>query len=188
MRNTPLSLRLSTLGAGFITVALLSSCGSPSQPTAPTANPSGTAAPATAHSTPGATQAAGGSACLVGSWTATGETQGATNIGGAGQTYVFEADGTATQSYAGSAPLDGHTYAGIATATYILHPSDPAAPSGTITLTYVAGTVTITINGVTTKVPLHPATFNWTCRSDNAALSVDEPLGTVTVSLTRTSG
>jgi hypothetical protein len=121
----------------------------------------------------------------VGSWTATDETHGGTNVGGAGQTYVFNSNGTADQSYAGSTPIAGHTYDGTASATYTLTPSSTTATSGSITISYVSGNVTVSVGGTTTKIPLAPATFNWTCNGSTAVLSANTAAGTYNVNLTR---
>ena len=145
--------------------------------TAPTGDTTTTTGTTSTTATTSTTGSNGSSPCLVGSWVATGETEHGASVGGAGQTYVFNSNGTATQSYNNSAMLVNRVWRGTASGTYSLSPSTPSATSGTIDLSFVQGDVTI--NGQ--SFPLEPATFNWSCDQSAATLSVNTAAVVVTL-------
>jgi hypothetical protein len=150
-----------TVGTGYVAITgqQSSTCASPTPP-----SPSPT------------TSATATAVCLVGAWRTTQFVYNGHDVGGAGSTTTFNAGGTGTLDYTGSAPdhisIATYQYQGSESFRYVL--TDPTGTTGSFTLTSVSGDVSaiVTTPGGATSVPLPgdaAESGTWTCDGNEAS-------------------
>lgn len=128
---------------------------------------------------PSATSSPGSSAvCLIGVWRLTDQTINGNSRGGAGAVFTYNADGTGSVNYTGSAvvqsvpPGNGIQYEGLSTIKFTN--SNPTGSSGTINQTILTSDVTADNEGQVSHLPSGvSSTLAWTCTGNTATLTAD---------------